>query len=223
MSILNFINTEDRIIICSDSLASLDCGIPKLFTTKVFSMPHLNTIIGGTGCQNTILSWFDFVELNVIAKDVRELNDGATEHIKRIYEETTKGCFPRPFTTIYHFGYDLTDARYYVYAYRSTNQFMVEIIPAGFYIKPGEEIDSEVITKHNTNKLKEIDYVALLKEICLSQQKVDKERDSTERWGIGGSVFLYVMNKDGISISKLMDFPDKIETDEIIRAKRVFK
>lgn len=223
MSILNFLNTKDSIIICSDSLTSEECGVPRQFTTKVFPLPHLNTIIGCTGCQNVVLKWLNFIESNVIANDVKQLNAVSPEHIKRIYEETTKGCFPRPSTTIYHFGYDLADAKYYVYAYRSTKQFMSEIIPEGFYYKPGEEIDSEVIQKNNTNELHELDCMSLLKEICLTQQRVDKEKNSTERLGIGGSVFLYYMSEGAITISKLMDFPDKEETDRTIRSKGVFR
>jgi len=216
MSILNFFHSERATLILSDSLASEGAGIPFLFVTKVHPLPHLNTLVCGTGSLNTVMNWLNFIQLNVIASDINDLNEVSPENIKRIYQETTGTN--GPFTTIYQFGYSEKTNKNHGYCYRSTNGFVGESVQEGFGVKPGDGIDVESIVRSRSD-----DINAAFKQICLKQQEVDMAKTGSDRLGVGGSVYMYSLKGKMISIEHSFDFPNKGSDEQQIRSRGLFK
>ena len=214
MSILNFVYTDEYVIAMADTLASVASGIPHMFVTKIFPLPHINTIICGTGNYNTVLAWYNFIQESVIANNVDDLDQVSPLNIRNIYNKIT-GNNPI-FTTIYHFGFIEKTEKYSGYAYRSKNDFVSEKLEKGFGIKPPDEIDIEKMLSVSDG-----DTYKVFSEICKKQKEVDDNRSIDERLGIGGSVYLYMMKGKNITINHLMDYSNRDEDNLAIRNKAI--
>jgi len=215
MSILNFLYTDEYVIAMADTLASTAGGIPHMFVTKIFALPHINTIICGTGNYNTVLAWCNFIQTSVIANNVDDLDQISPENIRNIYNKITGDNLIS--TTIYHFGFIEKEGKYLGYAYRSKNNFVSEKLEKGFGIKPPDEIDIEkILSVYDGDRNK------VFVEICKKQKEVDDNRSKDERLGIGGSVYLYKMQGKNITINHLMDYPNKDEDNLAIRNKAIY-
>src|SRR5690349_12489521 len=77
MTALNFALHDDCVLITTDSLGSGDDHVPRSFHTKVFPLPHVNGVICGTGALPLVLDWFVFVQLQLVAREVRFLSECA--------------------------------------------------------------------------------------------------------------------------------------------------
>ena len=133
MTALNFVLSEDTVIISMDTLSSraVDHG-PHKFVSKIFPLPHMNCVICGTGNMGAILDWFCFVEKNIVANGIYQLDLLTSQTIIPFMDDHNgeNSC------TIYQFGLHETDNKFHGYAYRSTNKFSSEEIICGIGIKP---------------------------------------------------------------------------------------
>ena len=200
----------------ADTLASLPGGIPRNFVTKIFPLPHINSLVCGTGTLETILEWVKFIELSAIADDIDQLNNISPNNIKDIHDRVTNGEIAD--TTIYHFGFSSRTKTYKGFAYRAKNAFRSEALVPGLGIKPPDEI--------NLDEIKDLlsqDHFEALKKICISQKEIDDAKDKKQRLGIGGSVYLYLMQGMNLTVQHLMNYDDIQRVSELIRKNGVFE
>ncbi|GAV11370.1 hypothetical protein [Paenibacillus sp. NAIST15-1] len=192
MTAINFIYEENQVTIYMDTL-SLDLNRrPLKFVSKIYPIPHLKTVICGTGNMDLILDWVYFVQRKLTAADIAYLREITSETLS----ELNKKYPPDISTTIYQFGYSQIDEKIKGYAYRSTNSFNQEEYDYGFGIKPqidfdfGSEVDLESAFVHLMIKQKENDDL------------------SPTRIGIGGEIQRLIMKKDTFLLQTIHRFSD---------------
>lgn len=104
MTALNFMIQKEQVCFAIDSLAiSTDDHLPYTYLTKFIILPHLSTVVTGTGNGLLVAEWMNYARSNIIAKDIDHFNNYAPDSLstvaKRFPELDTVS------TTIYHFGY----------------------------------------------------------------------------------------------------------------------
>ncbi len=185
MTALNYILLPDQVYIAMDTLASSEQKEPLSYFTKIFQVPHLKGVICGTGCSQIILDWYNFIQTQVIAKDIFLLNNFATEKLLEISAK-----YPQMSATIYHFGYNEKEECFYGFAFRSTKKYEIEKLVYGIGIKPPDELDlkycQELIIEKRLPQVF-IEYITM-------QKAIDQNKPKDERLGIGGEVIYLVMN-----------------------------
>jgi hypothetical protein len=124
MTALNFFVKSDEICFATDTLAlDAEDRVPIAFITKFAMLPHLRTVITGTGNNQFVSKWLDYARGHIIALDVEHLNLFCTDAMRLLAVE----CSLENITaTIYHFGFSLRRDRFVAYAYRSTSDFESE-------------------------------------------------------------------------------------------------
>jgi|SRR2546422_3945743 len=138
MTALIFILTPEAVHIALDSLALQPVtGRPFLHVTKLFPLPHLGSVMCGTGAMFVVLDWFVFIERQILANGLRLLDELAPRVLPGIGKE--HGLSESMTATIYHFGYLQDEQRFAGFAYRSNNGFKSERLEYGLGMKPPHE------------------------------------------------------------------------------------
>lgn len=206
MTLLNFHISDDLILMMSDTIVSTSDNGPCFFTSKVHWLPHLDGLICGTGSLNFILAWIDRVQSGMLARDLWHLNDYVTEALLDLADLMPPIFVNETTTTIYHLGYDKAGRKFGGFAYRSTDNFISEILSAGTRTKPGITIFPEGETLWP-------DYFI---EIAKLQKADDDALPLAERVGIGGHLVSHTLTVDRTNesdsvccnITKVHEFDD---------------
>jgi len=203
MSALDFILTEKSIIVATDTLTrDVDGGV-FTFVTKVFPLPHLKSVICGTGSLDLLIDWFVFVQKQVIGKDIYIINKLAPVELSKIYSRYKDKLGSKNTSTIYHFGYSINEEKFVGFAYRSSNNFISEKLPYGTGLKPyGKEIEEFAIKQVNEKGIKGII------EIMKKQKNIDDNKELKESVGIGGAIHILLLTKEMQFIWECYTFSD---------------
>jgi hypothetical protein len=209
MSALIYINTSDQITLASDTLSVDFEKQPILYCSKILLVPHLKTVICGTGFKSIISNWHEIAQNKIIGYDISSLNYHATKQLQSSKHDI-QGDLPGT-TTIYHFGYNESEHCLKGYAFRSENDFAqedlekdslgvkpyhVEIIP--FY--------QDLATKYPVGSSK------FLIEIIIELRRLDNLLPNCDKVGIGGEIqYLKLFGKGDFSFETIYQFPDFYE------------
>lgn len=206
MTALDFIIQDDAVIVAMDtlSLRAVDHK-PYKMVTKFLPIPHMNTLICGTGNMGAIIDWFSWVEKNVIANGIYQLDKITQQVIKKFMDEHNgdNSC------TIYQFGLHELDGKYHGYAYRSANGFRSEEIQKGIGVKPPDAF----LTADGTMDLSPYapegaTIQKMLSNIMHRQKEYDDSLDVDDRLGIGGIIQIVILSKDKMVIENYEYFDD---------------
>ncbi len=206
LTALDFIIQDNAVVIAMDTLSVRDIDKkPHKMVTKFFPLPHMNCIICGTGNMNAIIDWFAWVEKNIVANGIYQLNELTQQCIKTFMDEHN-GDNP---CTIYQFGLHELDGKFHGYAYRSSNNFESEEIRQGIGVKPSlafltseGNIDLAPYAPEGTSMEK------IFSNIMHRQKEYDDNLDVSERLGIGGIVQIVILSKDNMVIKNFEYFDD---------------
>lgn len=206
MTALDFIINDDAVVVAMDtlSLRAID-KLPYKMITKFFPLPHMNCLICGTGNMGAIIDWFAWVEKNIVANGIYQLNKLTQQVIGNFMNEHNGDNL----CTIYQFGLHEIDGKFHGYAYRSTNDFQSEEIKHGVGVKPPDAF----ITADGTLSLDKyapegISIEEILSNIMHRQKEYDETLDVSERLGIGGIIQIVILTKDNIIIKNYKYFDD---------------
>jgi len=214
MTALNFILQDDGVIISMDTLAlSAENKAPFKFVTKFFPLPHMNCIICGTGNMQAIIDWFGWVQKNIVANGIYQLD----ELSKKALRDFMKNANSDNFCTIYQFGLHEIDNKFHGFAYRSTNNYESEEIKQGIGVKPADAFKT---VDSGTDLSPYMPAGASVEEFLTRIMKQQKEYDSLlgveERLGIGGIIQIVYLNRDSMVIKNHKYFDDFDATHEEI-------
>jgi|GEM_PF-941135 len=199
----------EKIYVMMDTLCTCgDSKKPFNYASKIYLLPHLKTIMCGTGQVDIIRYWYNFIQNNIMAKNFNYLIKKAPSVLLDIWKNyKNKEDLS---VTIYHFGYDKSNKKFVGYAFRSTNDFKAQKIENGFGFKPElpkkEEL-SDIDIGEQTN------YIDVLKEIFKRMKERDDKKEISEKVGIGGEIQLAIYDKPNsihfLTIYKFSDFEEK--------------
>jgi len=198
MSSLIFHTDQIQVFVATDTLATSLDGKPAMFTTKAFVVPHIRTIICGTGAGGFLGRWFIQINDRMIVRGIDNL-DCHTPKILAASWITYKEEFSLPDSvsvTVYHFGFSEEDGQIHSYAYRSNNNFRSESLGYGVGIKPECNLTEKYVFPMD------------IKNIMDEQRRIQASRPAHERVFIGGEIQIFHLTANGINIYTLARFED---------------
>lgn len=204
MTVLNYLLCADSVIITTDTLTLTIEKTPHKYATKVFPLPHLKGVICGTGSLDIILEWFLFVQKNFVVKDIKFLDEIATDKLNEFSENYRNSG--ENTCTIYHFGFSEEDDRFVGFAYRSTSKYKSEVLSDGFGFKPPDGNILEYFIDE-TRRRGRID-LDLFINVIKKQKHLDDKKGIKDRVGIGGAIHFLKLNKNSQFIWECYTFED---------------
>ena len=209
MTALVFTIQPEQICIAMDTLViSADDRTPLHYQTKIMSFPRLNLVVAGTGHSLLVSHWWHFLNTNILATDIDNLN----QYCQNALLSIEGNCQDADCTdsTIYHFGYSPSSERYVGFAYRSTNDWKPEALADGLGIKPVISIAP----------FDDLQLPATFIDIISQQRSEDQLKPNSFRVGIGGQIEFAVMENGSINISTVHKF-ESYESDYAIMVERL--
>ncbi len=211
MTALNFVIQEDNVYIALDTLAiEAEDHEPLIYMTKFILLPHLHTIVTGTGLELFVSEWMALVRSNLLAKDIEHLNQYTPDCLRKLASDCN--YLNGSTATIYHFGYSQSRDKFMAYAYRLTNNWQSEKLPYGIGMKP--EVNFDFGPSFELPKC----FIELME----LQREEDLKLPISERMGIGGEIHFITMDRNGVNVHSCHKF-SSYEEDYKIMCNRLEK
>jgi hypothetical protein len=199
MSSLIFFSDENQAIVATDTLATKPEGNPLLFCSKAIHLPHLHTVIAGTGQGGFPAQWTMQVNDRMVLKGIDNLDFHTQEGLRDLWEKYSS-VHQMPAgstTTVYQFGYCQETDKMLTFAYRSINDFESELMPYGLCAKP------ECSSPEGDCEIPKV-FIEMMNE----QREIQSVKSVEERIHIGGVINVLHLTKTGCSSYQLHQFSD---------------
>ncbi|HCH1012784.1 TPA: hypothetical protein NKP47_004542 [Vibrio parahaemolyticus] len=205
MSSLIFYTDSEQALVATDTLAVDDAGEPFALVTKAGYIPHLKTIVAGTGAGGFANRWLLDASTQMIVKGIRNLDFHTPNALRKLWcEYKAEHSLPDDFTTtVYQFGVCEESGQIVSYAYRSTSNFESELLQYGTAVKPECSVP--------TGNL-----IELIPHMMEEQREIQNTKPENERVYIGGEVFAYYLTPSGCNCLKLAEFDNFEEQQQQI-------
>jgi hypothetical protein len=201
MSSLIFYTDAEQILVATDTLSVNPDGSPMMFSSKAIYLPHLRTIIAGTGMGMFSGDWAMQANNRMVLSGILNLD----YHASAILRERWIKCraeYSLPdglTTTVYHFGLSEDDSSVCAFAYRSTNDFVSERLEYGFGLKPKCGLPEQGTLIENLPSMME------------EQRKDQAGKSKSERLYIGGECIALHLTKEGCHAFTVFRFEDYLD------------
>lgn len=193
MSSLIFATDETQIVVATDTLAVTPDGEPFLFASKATHIPHIRTIIAGTGFGGFANEWALVVSTRMIVKGIMNLDFHTPAGLREIW---SRASVPDGITTtVYQFGISEEDDSVVSFAYRSINDFESEQLQHGIGVKPECTVP-------------EGDLIKALPQMMAEQRQIQELQPKKSRLYIGGEIQVLYLTADGCHSFKAGKFAD---------------
>ena len=198
MSSLIFYTDTNQALVATDTLAVKPDGRASMFCSKAVHLPHLRTIIAGTGLGGFSNDWANEVNNRLTVKGILNLDYHTPDALrKRWIEVTSSDDFPTGLTTtVYQIGVSEDDEEICAFAYRSANNFISEPLQHATRAKP------ECTILHSEN------FVEDVRQMMMEQKKIQDAKPSAERIYIGGECILMRLDKNSFMVATAFQFDD---------------
>lgn len=198
MSSIIFATDPTQALVATDTLAVNLDGEPLLFCSKATYIPHLRTIIAGTGLGSFANDWANYVNNSMIVAGVRNLDYHSPSALRaRWAKQRDEPGFPENLTTtIYQIGVSEDDQEVRAFAYRSTNNFESEPLTHGTRYKPECAL------------LSDVSLLQALRPMMEEQRRIQESKPPSERIYIGGQCVVMHLTKDACTTATLFSFDD---------------
>lgn len=206
MSALIYIYTLDKVILSADTLSVDMDKNPSCYVSKILPVPHLKTVICGTGFRPILSKWYKVAMENIIGFDITALNCHAPSNLRSFLREDQ--AHVQGTTSVYHFGYSETENKLKGYSFKSEDNFdQKELEIDDISIKPAHPGVNEILQKtagsHHWNS--EEFHIEIIKEL----KSLDDALPVSGRVGIGGEIqWLELFDKGQFSMKTIYRFPD---------------
>nr|WP_321442945.1 hypothetical protein [uncultured Cohaesibacter sp.] len=200
MSSIIFQLAPDEILIATDTLAAKTDGSPVFFASKAIYLPHLRTIVAGSGAAGVSSRWIQHINDRMLLSGIHNLAYHAPSALQKIWNEYRQEFdIPSSVTsTIYHLGISDEDDNCMVgYINRSTSGFASEQMDYGWRYRPD-----------CTWPEGETDALKMVQMMMQEQRELQAERPLSERIQIGGECMAWHLTKDGCASFRVFEFDD---------------
>lgn len=202
MSSLIFATDEEQILVATDTLSVTPEGEPFAFVSKAVHIPHLRTIVAGTGAGGFANHWALTASTRMIVRGIMNLDYHTPAGLRGLWVDYQKEySVPDDFTTtVYQFGLSEENGKVVSFAYRSTNSFISEPIGYGTGVKPE-------CTMYDGN------LIEALPKMMEEQRMVQAQLPRESRLYIGGEIQALYLTAQGCNSFVVSKFPDFLENE----------
>lgn len=197
MSSLIIYTDEAQALVATDSISVDGNGEPIMFCEKATYIPHLKTIVAGTGQGGFANAWALKAGTQMIVRGIMNLDFHTPIGLRKNWEDYTeqKDLDNHATTTVYMIGFSEEDGKVKAFAYRSKDNFVSESIGYGTAVKP----ECEVI---------EGDVLQAVPKMMEQQRMIQNQIGVGKKIFIGGEIFAYHLTEGGCNIFSLGKFQD---------------
>lgn len=196
MSSLIFYTDPQQVLVATDTLAASPDGSPLLFTSKAHYLPHIRTIIAGTGLGGFSVQWALTANSRMMVRGIENLDFHTANGLRTLWaEHEEQYVLAGMTTTVYQFGLSEDSGEMVGFAYRSQNNFISERLEYGIGVKPECSIPEGNLLEHIETMMNE-------------QREIQSTVPASERVYIGGEAVALHLTKDGCRMWRLFEFPD---------------
>lgn len=169
-----------------------------MFCSKAVYIPHLRTIVAGTGLGGFANDWANEINNRMVVKGIRNLNHHTPDRLRDRWSQVSRmSDFQEGWTTtVYQFGIDEEREEVCAFAYRSTNDFESEELGYGIFAKPPCAFP-------DTNN-----FVEAVHAMMIEQRRAEDQKPDGHRVYIGGECVILHLTKDECSVIKAFQFDD---------------
>lgn len=169
-----------------------------MFCSKAIYLPHMRTIIAGTGLGMFAGDWANYVNNRLIVAGLRNLDHHTPDGLRTLWTHAKeRDDIPNSITTtVYQIGVSEDDGEVRAFAYRSTNDFESEPLGHGTRAKPECAFPSEGHLLHH------------LQPMMIEQRAIQDAKPPDDRLYIGGECVVMHLTKETCAISTLFRFED---------------
>ncbi|MDE4176131.1 hypothetical protein PXK01_18390 [Phaeobacter sp. PT47_59] len=204
MSSIIFDFNEETALLAVDTLATTPNGTPSFFTAKAQYVPHLKTIIAGTGCAGFAADWATYINNRMLLTGIENLDYHTPSSLERRWDEirSIEKIPSDVTTTVYHIGYSTHDQCMKGFAYRSANGFISERLDYGLRFKPE-------CTPPNRET-----FIEWLPKAMNEQRAIQERKPVEKQVFIGGECILFALDATTCLTSTVFEFSDFCEQME---------
>ncbi|MEI3866631.1 hypothetical protein V6S02_05980 [Microbacterium sp. CCNWLW134] len=208
MSMLIFSQTEENLILWTDTLVVDTDHRPTGLAQKAWALPDINVLVAATGTAEIALSFVENLNRASGLTDIEDVNGRATGVLQAIHDtlEAHVGNIGR--STIYVWGFPADGGKLVRYIYRSMNNYQPErYVGDQFGAKPsppGREL--EMPSSHE-------DVI----ELALQLQQIN--RDSEHGVPSGGELIATYLQRGDVRTQLIFQFPDLEESLKAIKER----
>lgn len=204
MSLLNWTLSATGVQVMTDTLATDFDGSPMKFVAKVFAIPHLDLIVGGTGFHQIIMGWQHLLMSAAPGLSIDDMDEMAARALPVLWRDLFPFGDEDHLSTIRHWGWSPKEQRFVGRSYRSRDGFEPERMQEGMAFQP------DPLPEHRGIQFETFDQLV---EVALGQQRHGLADEPGKQTFIGGDLLTFEMSKaeDGpvvTSISKSARFAD---------------
>lgn len=197
MSSLIFYTEPSQALIVTDTLAVSHDGEPFLFTSKALYLPHLRTVIAGTGIGRFSDDWHARINSGLLVRGIENLDHHTPRALQSLWAafQQEHSELQGRTTTIYHFGISEETEEVVSFAYRSTNDFRSERLEYGTGVKPHCSVP-------------EGNLYELIPGMLEEQRSIQQQEPFSERIHIGGEAIAIHLTPHACTFSRIHLFAD---------------
>lgn len=205
MSSLIFATDEEQILVATDTLSVTPEGEPFAFVSKAVHIPHLRTIVAGTGAGGFANNWALTASTRMIVKGIMNLDYHTPVGLRGLWSDYKKEySLSNDFTTtVYQFGLSEENGKVVSFAYRSTNDFVSEPIGYGTGVKPECSVP-------------EGNLIEALPKMMEEQRAIQSQIPPESRIYIGGEIQALYLTSQGCNSFLVSQFADFLENENAI-------
>ena len=201
-SIVMFLSEREALVVM-DTLAIDFDGEPLRYTTKAHYLPHLRTIVAGTGCGGFACDWFVEANKRMVVRDVETLNRLAPKMLRELWDRFRKDySVPADMTTtVYHVGLSEETGEVVAAQFHSGHDFEPMAVEGPLSFKPVCEPPREI----NEEGIGAFELAPLIMQ---RQREEQAGKPPEEKVYIGGQAMALHLTEAGCAHFPLFDFPE---------------
>lgn len=210
MSSLIFYTDAEQVLVVTDTLTTDLNGSPSFFTSKANYLPHLQTVVAGTGVCGFSTDWFAQVNNQMVIRGIENLDYHTPNALRSLWEQykADYSLLDDMTTTIYHFGFSEESGNVVSFVYRSTAGFASERLQFGVGVKPECTIPDENLLEH-------------LEAMMHEQRSLQSLKPLPQRIHIGGKAYAIHLTKQACTFTELFEFSDfRLQESEVYQSYR---
>lgn len=213
MSSLIFYSDAEQGLVVTDTLAVTPDGSPMLFTSKAHYLPHLKTIIAGTGLGGFSGDWAMSANNRMVVRGIENLDYHTPDALRKLWATFRKeySLPSEATTTVYQWGFSEESDSVAGYAYRSTDDFTSERLNYGIGVKPECAVPEGNLFDN-------------LESMMHEQRSIQNARPAGSRLFIGGEAIVIHLTREACVFKRVFEFPEfKSQEADIFRAFSIYR
>lgn len=203
MTSIVIFQSEREAVVAMDTLAIDHDRNPARYTTKAHYLPHLRTIVAGTGCGGFADDWYIEANKRMVVRNVETLNRLAPAKLRNLWARF-RADYKVPesmTTTVFHVGLSEDTGSIVAAQFHSADDFEPKPVDGRLTFKPAcpepVELDQEGLGAFD-----------LIQPIMEAQRAHEAGTPAAKRVYIGGEVHALHLTEAGCAQFKVFEFPE---------------